>query len=86
MDNWEKYILPHSSSTEGRKQADAHHARLAVENEAYLAKSPELKMAMSSLLECLLVERPADTIKFASNFFSDPHLAEKIASLDKARE
>ena len=75
MGDWEKYLIKGDPLTkEQQRKADSDHARLAVQNEAYLASHPELKLVVSLLTRSILEARPSDPVQFAADFFEDANL------------
>lgn len=87
MEDWEKFIIHGSRLTEPEQQkADAHNAKLAVENEIYLADQPELKIFMSLLIEAIVREKPEDAIRFSAEFFSRPDLVDQMANREESQK
>ena len=79
MDDWQKYLIEGDPLTKDQQlEADGDHARVAVQNEVYLASHPELKALVSLLIRSILEARPTDPVGFAGNFFNDANLLEKV--------
>ena len=49
-------------------------------NESYLRKHPEVSIMLSGFLSSCLSVRPDSVERFASEYFSDPQLYEKVKS------
>ena len=55
--------------------------RMKEESLSYLQKHPEVRSLMDELLSSILLNRPSDVIKFASQFFKDKHNPENAGNM-----
>ena len=77
MNDWKNYlILGDPLTSEQQVEADKQHAKIAVDNENYLASHPELRLLLSQLIHAILEARPSEPVKFAAEFFNDARLPE----------
>ncbi|ESO01122.1 hypothetical protein HELRODRAFT_175152 [Helobdella robusta] len=67
-------------------QLDQYKKKMRFEDEDYLRKHPEIDCLISDLLGCILKDQPRDIRTYASNYFKDPKLVQKIEELMKKHQ
>lgn len=73
-------------SVEQQTKLNQFKIQTRVANETYLRKHPEISVLVSGFLSSCLSVKPDNIEKFASEYFTDPQLSEKVISRLKNRK
>lgn len=65
-----------------QERLNQHKIVTRLENEHYLRAHPEVPVMMSAFLREVLLRRPQKIREFASEYFTDPKLSDKVKALD----